>query len=406
MRHFEAINQANKTHRFNNRSNYFYQPKLSINKPNDPYELEADAVAERVMRMPINEHPFFSAKPVPVSRLQRKCEACEEEEKLQRKESSPQSTEARSDMSSCINSLSTKGSSLGAESKSFFEPRFGHDFSDVKIHNDSEAANSAQSIRALAYTTGNHIVFNNNQFSPETKNGKQLLAHELTHVVQQKNSTLQKNIQRQDEKTDDKKLQITKRIELPAPQDKLSSVVNSPENKKTEKEKPHLGFDFSKSLSANPPLFPNPETYGFSLVYRDFNLKSFGDDEAAFGVDIGHEPNIQLTLSPDPHNAQIYQAAFTLINFHFRRHKDEFIEAGLSPQLSYSAPSGTLAAGAQVQVEWHITSKFSLTASSAISGSKHDDRAPIDYSSLPAGTIKGYDWNWSPVSVGMVWHFK
>jgi predicted SprT family Zn-dependent metalloprotease len=405
MSHFEAIHQPNKTYRFNKRNIYFYQPKLSINKPNDPHEREADAISERVMRMPVNEHPFFSVKPIAVSTLQRKCEACEEEEKLQRKETSSQRTEAGSEISSYINSLSSKGSSLPAKSKKFFESRFGHDFSDVKIHNDTDAANSAQLIHAVAYTSANNIVFNKNQFSPESDHGKQLLAHELTHVVQQKNS-IKKSIQRQDEKTDDKKLQITKRVELPAPQDKLSSILTSPENKETEKEKPHLGFDFSKSLSANPPLFPNPETYGFSLVYRDLNLKSFGDDDAPFGIDIGHEPNVQLTLSPDPHNAQVYQAAFTLINLHFRRNKNEFIEVGLSPLFSYSQPSGTLAAGAQAQIELHVTSKFSLTASSGISASKHDDKAPVDYSSVLLGTTKGYDWNWSPVSVGMVWHFK
>ena len=67
---------------------FFFQPKLSINQPNDRYEQEADAVAERVMRMsmPVNEQPFFSPKPVSVSGLQRKCAECEEEEKLQRKE--------------------------------------------------------------------------------------------------------------------------------------------------------------------------------------------------------------------------------------------------------------------------------------------------------------------------------
>ncbi len=406
MSHFEIIDQPNKTPSFNNRGNYFYQPKLSINKPNDVYEQEADAMAERVMRMPVDEHPFFSAKPVSVSTLQRKCEACEKEEKLQRKGSSPQSAEAGSDVSSYISSLSSKGSSLPGESKNFFEPRFGYDFSDVKIHTDRDAAKSAQSVNALAYTSGNNIVFNRNQFSPGSQDGKRLLAHELTHVVQQKSCTLQKSIQRQDDKKDDSKLQITKHIELPAPHDKLSSVVASPENKETEKEKAHPGFDFSKSLSPNPPLFLNPETYAFSLVYRDFNIKSFGDDNAPFGIDLGHEPNMQLTLSPDPHNAQIYQAAFTLINLHFRRNKNEFIEAGLGVGANYSSPSGTLSGQAQLQVEWHVTSNFSIIASSSISTSKHDDKAPVDFSSVPLGTTKGYDWSWSPVSVGVVWHFK
>jgi hypothetical protein len=213
------------------------------------------------------------------------------------------------------------------------------------------------------------------------------------------------NIQRQEKETNDPKLQITKKIELEPPKDKLSSVVTSPENKQAEKDKPHPGFDFSKGISANPPLYPIPDTYSFSLVLRDLDIKSFGDDDDPFGVDIGHEPNLQLTLSPDPHNAQIYQAAMTLINLHFRRHKKEFIEVGLGPFFGYSQPSGILTGGAQLQVELHVTSRFSLTAASAISASKHDENAPPDYSSIPLGTARGLDWSWSPVTVGMLWHF-
>ena len=77
------------------------------------------------------------------------------------------------------------GVPLPHETRDFFEPRFGYDFSNVKIHTDAVAAKSARSINALAYTSGNNIVFNQNQYSPETDSGKKLLAHELTHVVQQ-----------------------------------------------------------------------------------------------------------------------------------------------------------------------------------------------------------------------------
>ena len=63
----------------------FFQPKLTINEPGDEYEQEADRMAEQVMRMPINNDAFFKPKPLSISRLQRKCHECEEEEKLQRK---------------------------------------------------------------------------------------------------------------------------------------------------------------------------------------------------------------------------------------------------------------------------------------------------------------------------------
>jgi hypothetical protein len=75
---------------------------------------------------------------------------------------------------------------LSNEARNFYEPRFGYDFSQVKVHTDTVAAKSAQSINALAYTSGNNIVFNHNQFNENSENGKKLLAHELTHVVQQK----------------------------------------------------------------------------------------------------------------------------------------------------------------------------------------------------------------------------
>lgn len=162
------------------------QPKLTINHPDDVYEREADAMADRVMRMPDHEdmaQPFFRPR---ISSLQRKCAHCEEEEKnLQRKELNNEITTASDGMESYVNQLNNRGQSLSKQAISFFEPRFGHDFSQVKVHTDLVAAKSAQSINALAYTSGSHIVFNQGQYSPETDSGKRLLGHELTHVVQQ-----------------------------------------------------------------------------------------------------------------------------------------------------------------------------------------------------------------------------
>ena len=74
---------------------------------------------------------------------------------------------------------------LSGALRSYFEPRFGHDFSQVRIHSDSDAAASARSFKAQAYTQGNDIVFADGAFRPETRQGKRLIAHELAHVVQQ-----------------------------------------------------------------------------------------------------------------------------------------------------------------------------------------------------------------------------
>lgn len=82
--------------------------------------------------------------------------------------------------------LRSPGQPLQSEVRAFFEPRFGHDFSQVRMHTDVKAAESARAVGALAYTAGRDVVFGSNQFAPESSAGRQLLAHELTHVVQQR----------------------------------------------------------------------------------------------------------------------------------------------------------------------------------------------------------------------------
>ncbi|MEO8862523.1 MAG: DUF4157 domain-containing protein [Ginsengibacter sp.] len=347
--------------------NPFFQPKLTVNEPGDEYEQEADRVADHIMRMPIDDQPFFKPMSPTISRLQRKCKDCEDEEKLQRKEKIiqrqpadqpsadltisgdwedqyhktpnannyqlndaplsfksnrnktnyadanldligrginnpdefdkdynslwqtnldftrrqrlgtmyknlrqktllgyvlPEPSKGMSDdvfvtnkmsltaldsdtsgdhpafnegsgiiiplktftkrfdennlfkkddtqhndvnrwpdRNVCVekytNRLHASGKKLDKSTKNFFEPRIGYDLSDVKVHTDSEAAKSAESVNALAYTVGKNIVFNQNQFNPENDSGKKLLAHELTHVVQQSSGLHTKQIQR------------------------------------------------------------------------------------------------------------------------------------------------------------------------------------------------------------------
>jgi hypothetical protein len=84
--------------------------------------------------------------------------------------------------------LNSPGQPLDSATSTFMESRFGHDFSQVRVHTDSYAARSAKAIDARAYTVGRNIVFGAGQFLPGTQMGRQLLAHELTHVVQQRRS--------------------------------------------------------------------------------------------------------------------------------------------------------------------------------------------------------------------------
>ncbi len=86
------------------------------------------------------------------------------------------------------NTLSSPGQPLDAGTRAFMEPRFGYDFSQVRVHTDARAAESARAVNALAYTVGRDVVFGEGQYEPETSEGKRLLAHELTHVVQQSTS--------------------------------------------------------------------------------------------------------------------------------------------------------------------------------------------------------------------------
>jgi hypothetical protein len=78
------------------------------------------------------------------------------------------------------------GSPLAPDVKGEMESRLGHDFSDVRVHNDSQAHESARSVNAHAYTVGSNVVFQRDRFDPSSSEGKTMLAHELTHVVQQR----------------------------------------------------------------------------------------------------------------------------------------------------------------------------------------------------------------------------
>jgi hypothetical protein len=174
---------------FSGNGNPFFQPKLTIGAPNDIYEKKAGEVPEKVARKPgsnSQSQPFFTPQPIPSSSMaSRKCQD------LQRK-IGDDGTNVPSVVDEVLN---TPGQAMDNSTASFMESRFDYDFSNVKIHTDSVAAKSAQSINALAYTSNNSIVFNKGQYSPETESGKKLLAHELTHVVQQK-GLRRKTIQR------------------------------------------------------------------------------------------------------------------------------------------------------------------------------------------------------------------
>ncbi|MGB8900067.1 MAG: DUF4157 domain-containing protein, partial [Methylocella sp.] len=160
------------------------QRKLAVGSVDDPLEHEADRIADQVMRMPAPEVATTPAPP----QVSRKCDKCEEEDKLQEKEAGPQAA-VREAPASVHEVLRSPGQPLDATTRAYFEPRFGQDFSDVRVHTGTHSAESAREVHARAYTVGANIVFGPSEFAPTTLRGRELLAHELAHTIQQSSSS-------------------------------------------------------------------------------------------------------------------------------------------------------------------------------------------------------------------------
>ncbi|MDQ1388402.1 MAG: hypothetical protein QOF56_1856 [Acidobacteriaceae bacterium] len=160
------------------------QPKLTINTPGDVYEQEADHVAEQVMRMPD-------------PRLQRACasggdcascqaeQPSQEHQSLQTKRIGPSDSGQIAAPPIVSEVLASPGQPLDTATRAFMEPRFGHDFGRIRIHTDAPAARASAALGAEAFTVGHHIAFARGRFLPGTGQGNGLVAHELTHAIQQ-----------------------------------------------------------------------------------------------------------------------------------------------------------------------------------------------------------------------------
>ncbi len=142
------------------------QKKLSIGASNDPLEQEADRIADQVLATPAR--PTASDAPLRIQRF------------------AGQATgDTGTTPASVDHVLASSGRPLEPALRHDMEQRFGHDFSRVRVHSDEAAKQSAREVNAHAYTVGHDIVFGAGQFAPGTHEGRRLLAHELTHVVQQ-----------------------------------------------------------------------------------------------------------------------------------------------------------------------------------------------------------------------------
>jgi hypothetical protein len=155
------------------------QAKLRVGAVHDPLEQEADEVADRVLRSPTPAAP----------RLQRCPGGCPGDDELgpepliQR--SADGATDTGTPLEAQIRSLPGGGRPLPPTERAYFEPRFGHDLGGVRLHTDTRAAGLAQALNARAFTFGREVVFASGQYLPHLEQGRNLLAHELAHVVQQ-----------------------------------------------------------------------------------------------------------------------------------------------------------------------------------------------------------------------------
>lgn len=146
------------------------QRKLTIGASNDPLEQEADRVADQVMAAPTKS--VVRNAPPNIQRFTGQA--------LEGSNTAPLSVGRV---------LASSGRPLEPALRQDMEQRFGQNFSQVRVHSDSVAMQSAQEVNAHAYTVGHNIVFGTGQFAPGTHEGRRLLAHELTHVVQQRQNT-------------------------------------------------------------------------------------------------------------------------------------------------------------------------------------------------------------------------
>jgi len=192
----------------------FFQAKLSVNQPNDKYEREADSVANTVVNnqssntvvqqkeisgiqrlsTPVEEEKLgtndarmlrdreIQEKP----EIQRMCPECEKEkEGMVQQKSDGTAVTASTSLSSRIESSAGKGKSLPQKTLHEMQSSFGAKFRNVNIHTDSASVQMNRELNAQAFTHGSDIYFNSGKYNPETFGGRLLLAHELTHVLQQ-----------------------------------------------------------------------------------------------------------------------------------------------------------------------------------------------------------------------------
>ncbi|NWF69260.1 MAG: DUF4157 domain-containing protein [Chloroflexi bacterium] len=171
------------------------QAKLTVGPPDDVYEQEADQVAHQVMTMPIQREMPPEDEELAMKRVQREMPPEDEElamKRVQRAAAQNDVPDVSEDTEAQIEHMRGSGQNMPDSAREFFEPRFGQNFSGVNIHTGAQADALNREVDARAFTTGSDIFFRSGEYNPESSAGRELLAHELTHVVQQGGSEAQR----------------------------------------------------------------------------------------------------------------------------------------------------------------------------------------------------------------------
>lgn len=212
------------------------QAKLIVNPPDDQYEREADSVADAVTKTPVSsvqrqaepeeEEEEEEEIQTKMSRIQRQTEEEEEEEEeIQAKLSENQPQMVSGGLEAGINAARGGGQSLPSSVRSSLEPQLGHDFSQVRVHTDATANELSQQLGAKAFTAGHDVFFREGAYQPGSGSGRGLIAHELTHVVQQGAARVSRQAAETEQTTAKSKEEVQK--ELKDAVDKLKTKLET-----------------------------------------------------------------------------------------------------------------------------------------------------------------------------------
>lgn len=241
------------------------QTKLSVNKSGDKYEQEADAMADKIVGENVGDSIERNTVSKSITTLMQ-----------QKKEAN---LTVNPGLSNKIISLQGNGNNIDTGMQSYMSNRFANDFSKVKLHTDSEAIKMNEELNARAFTVGNDIYFNKGEYNPTSQNSKHLLAHELTHTIQQQGTNMQ--VQKEDKKdpTDAPKPEVDFKILPPDLKFRFHHLLFEADTSKVKLDyqiqgmKAGLSYKYGSELGLSMRKGDAGASFGWTPGANDFKLK-------------------------------------------------------------------------------------------------------------------------------------